>query len=676
VIISWKLFWAILGAVLAISLAGLAVLFDLSPLVVIPVTAGAVGTAVFSARVIVHRTEMFEDIRLSAQQSIVRWIGLATAVYAVWVVAFTLKPSFWFVLLVALTAISGLVYWVARMHEYLLTKIVKPSPKTDTKEGARKMRDLDDTEKMFRAALKRIQLGWLQVLGWEPVGGDKPFGVKFTVKKPAERKDPFTSEHADQIANSIGEVLREGGAGKVELATDWVAIEKVRAAGTYEVTVVTEDVMGRIYPYVDDPTPASIRQPALAGYRLDGTPYYLSLRQHGMVVGQSTFGKSAWLNALIAYILRCPDAVLWIAGVEKLYDLVAGWIEVYTNTGIRLPIDWIANGQEDVVKMLVGGMAGARWRQKQPMAQRRWPTVITILDEASFALENRRVTRPYQGIERTAADMVSVQSKGAASGDFFEILASQRDTIDNFGDQGGNVLANMGYVAGFRTRDQNGLGRLMNDYKLPMPRHKGELWLDAGEGELAAHLKGPYIQSIDPTKPRLHDGATVADIAWARRAIEHNMDAGTAAAVDEATGGAYSRRHTLMDDKLMQYLTQGVELKPQTSAAQQEGYDLVMREMAALGIASGSDGLGALPAGESPAAGTVATMVGRKPLRERTVEVVQEIGGRVTREQIVNALRESGDTPDDQVVTNALTKAVKDGLLERPERGVYIATGQ
>lgn len=668
--ISWKLFWSVLGAVLALSIAGLSALVGLPLLVVVPVCAVAVGVSVAAARVVVHRGEMFQDIALTAREQIVRWIGAAAGAYAVWVVAFVLKPSLWIVWLLVLAAVGALVYGIAHMHEYLLTKVVRPSPTQIEAARQENQREMDNAEKVFLKALKRVGLDWLTLLpGWKQIGGDKPFGVTFRVKRPAERETALTPEHADRIANALGEELG------AELETDWVGIEKVRAAGTYEVTVVTEDVMARIYPYVDDPTPTSIREPANVGYRLSTDPYMLSLRQHGMVVGQSTYGKSAWINTLIAHILRCPDAVLWIAGVEKLYDLVAGWIEVYQDTGIKLPIDWIANGQEDVVRMLIGGMSGARWRQRQPMNQRRWPTVITILDEASFALENRIEKQIYQGMPRTAADMVAVKAKGSASGDFFEIVASQRDTIDNFGDKGGDVLANMGYVAGFRTRDQNGLGRLMNNYKLTMPRHRGQLWLDAGEGELPVQLKGPYIQSVDPTKPKLHNGPTVADIAWARRSIEHDLDAGTAAAVDEATGGAYSRRHRYMDAELMQYLTQAVEIDPGQSGAQQDGYDLAKRELAALGIGTGSP---ASAAAAESSSGGVATLVGRKPLKERVVDIVQDIGGQVSREQIVNALSDGGEKPGDQVLTNALGKAVKDGLLARPDekRGVYTATGQ
>lgn len=661
--ISWKLFWAALGAVAALSIAGLSALCSLTLLVVVPVCAVAVGLSVAAAQIVVHRGEMFEGIKIAAREQIVRWIAAAAGAYAVWIVAFVLKPALWIVWLLVLAGIGALVYGVAHMHEYLLTKVVRPSPSRLATAKQEHQRDMDTTEKVFLRALKRVSLEWLTLLpGWKRIGGEKPFGVTFRVKRPAERDTALTPEHADRIANALGEELG------VELETDWVGIEKARAAGTYEVTVVTEDVMARIYPFVDDPTPTSIREPAVVGYRLSTDPYLLLLRQHGMVVGQSTYGKSAWINTLIAHILRCPDAVLWICGVEKLYDLVAGWIEVYQNTGIKLPIDWIANGQDDVLRMLVGGMSGARWRQRQPMNQRRWPTVITILDEASFALENRIVRHPYQGMDRTAADMVAVQAKGSASGDFFEVVASQRDTIDNFGDKGGDVLANMGYVAGFRTRDQNGLGRLMNNYKLTMPRHRGQLWLDAGEGELPVQLKGPYIQSVDPTKPRLHNGPTVADIAWSRRNIEHELDAGTAAAVDEATGGAYSARHRYMDDALMRYLTQTVAIEPGQSGAQQEGYDLAMRELAALGIGTGS----------STPAGGVATLVDRKPLRERVVDIVREVGGEVSREQIVNALTDSGEKPGDQVLQNALGKAVKDGLLARPdgERGVYTATAK
>jgi hypothetical protein len=185
--------------------------------------------------------------------------------------------------------------------------------------------------------------------------------------------------------------------------------------------------------------------------------------------------------------------------------------------------------------------------------RRNWPTIIVVLDEASFALKNNTRTVVYQGQKLTASDMVAMLLKGAASGDVHVILASQRSTNDNFGDAGGDVTTNIGWSAAFMSKDEAEVGRLMGDYSLPMPRHRGQFWLDDGMGELPQQSKAPYIQSVDPTKPQLSDGLTIADVSLSRASlprIGRALDAGSA----RAAGSDYGRRHTRMTQAMQNYL--------------------------------------------------------------------------------------------------------------------------
>lgn len=469
----------------------------------------------------------------------------------------------------------------------------------------------------------------------------------------------LSASDAEQIAIALSEVLGQ------ELMSDWVQITKEPAAGTYSVSVVREDVMARVRPYVDTPGWASITEPALVGYDLEGKPYYLPVKQHGQVIGMSTFGKSSLIHVLIAHVTRCADAILWVCGTQKLYDLVAGWIECYADTDLPLPIDWIAYGQEHTLAMLAALMRVARWRQSRPMSQRGgWPTIVMIMDEASFVLENRIMRVSFGGQMCTAAEMVANIARGAASGDAFEILASQRSTNDNFGDQGGTTTANLSYAAGFRSKDEAEIGRLMGDYQLKMPRHRGEYWLDAGNGDLPIRLKAPYIQTTDPTKPQLHSGLTIADVAWARRDYHTTLDAGSA----QIAGPVYARRHTRMDDGLLRYLTEAVDLAPDTSAAQPDFAALVAAQIAAAG-----GNASARPSQETAPDGAVATLVGRTSRTERVAEIIRDASGPMTPADVMAELKADGDdTVQEQVVLNILSKLVTTGRAMRPERGKYV----
>ncbi len=676
VIISWKAFWSALGAVISLAIAVPAAVFQVPPLVTIPLAIIAGVAFTLAANTVVHRAVMFAQLSEPHRVTIVRWIAAGTVAHAVWITAFTIRPELWLVWLAALVLLAALTYWIARAHEYLLTQLRPPAPSKDLMPAAARQQPKDRIEGVFAAAMERAGFGWVNVLNYAPIGEPRPFGVRFRVRTPsrmaltragekAKEGGRLTPSAAEPIAIALGEVLG------TELESDWVRIRKETTAGTYSIAVVTEDVMSRVYPYEDTPQWTVVTNPALIGYELDGRPYGLRIDQHGQAIGKSTGGKSSLIHVEFAHGTRCEDLVIFVGGVEKLYDLVAGWIEPYMNSDHPLPFEWIASGQQDVLDMLVAAMNIARWRQRQPMSRRgNWPKILVVLDEASFALRNRAVRADYQGMAVTAAQMVAMLTQGAASGDVHVLLASQRSTNDHFGDQGGDTSANIGYSAAFRSNDEAEIGRLTGNYKLPMPRHRGEYWLDAGTGDMPVNLKAPYIQSIDPTKPRLHDGPTVADIAWSRRHFVRRLDPGSA----RAAGPAYERRLTRMDPNMLRYLTQAVTLQAPTRI--QAGYDRATRELdALLGPSHGTNAAPpelAAPSATDTTTPGVTTLTSRRTRAERIVAIVRDAGGHITKADIVAALRNGGDdVQDDQVVTNALTKLVTGGELARSSRGLY-----
>jgi hypothetical protein len=405
------------------------------------------------------------------------------------------------------------------------------------------------------------------------------------------------------------------------------------------------------------------------GYQIDGKPYRMRLDQHGADVGQSRSGKSSLINVKFAHTTRCADAVQWVCGVEKLYDLVGPWIEPFLGTDEPLPFDWIAAGPQDTAEMLAAGMRIARWRQQQPTWKRQnWKKIIIQLDEASFALILRQYFAVYEGQKIDPGKLAEMVVKGAGSGGVHLHLASQRGTHGNWGDQGGDINANLAWQTVFRSKDPAEIGRATGDYKLPMPRHKGEYWLEPGTGDLPIKLKAPYIQETDPQRDKLHNGATVSDVAWSRRSFHVELDADS----QRAAGAVYGRRHRRAGNDLLAYLTAQRHVTPPTvQDAFGEAKDQVEAEVVAMMNAAD---WATSPAGlvTPEAGGGVATMTGRKTRTERIVEIVQASTTPMAKKDIMAALREQGDEAD-QAVTNALGKLVKDGVLARPERSEYIA---
>jgi len=340
-------------------------------------------------------------------------------------------------------------------------------------------------------------------------------------------------------------------------------------------------VMARTIPYVDCPEWAEVSEPRVYGYGLDGEPHRMRINTHSQAAGATGSGKTAFLHAELAEEARTRDCAVWVTGTWKLYDLVAGWVEPYTDTNLPLPIDWVASGQRDTVDTLVAALRIARWRQCQPMAERDgFTTIIVHLDEASYPLRNRVVRGEYQGVEHTASQLAAKIAQGAGSARVWIKFASQRGVSDHLGDQGADTRANAGYTAIFKTRDPDDVGRLTGDHKLLAPRHSGEYLLSADAAPV--RLKVPYLQSVDPNQPRLHEGLTVSDVAWSRRHFTEPLDAGSAA----AAGPEYARRHTRMDAAMRAYLTGDEAEAVEPSSAHRAGYDETMAALRGLGLAA------------------------------------------------------------------------------------------
>lgn len=719
-VVSWKTFWVSLGAALSSAVAGALVLYRVPLTLVVPGLVGLVAVCIGLATRVVHGSHMFRQLALHTRSQMLRSLSVAFVAHAFWIVVFVLRPQHWLLWAVVLLALALAEYGLAHGHEYLLTKVTarpkaaRPAPEEPHAENFQGYTPADEfaasgsnkSLTVFKAGLTQAGYGWLRVSSqWSPV---RDFGIQFHVKVPSARAlktsrsnkeataSTFGIESAEEIAKGLGEVLNRG------LKTEWIGITQQEFAGTYGVLVTTQDTMTRLYPFEDTPEWTSIEELALAGYGRDAEPYYLSLKQHGQDIGATESGKTSLIHNKIAHVTRCADAVQWVCGVEKLYDLVAGWIEPYRGHDLPLPIDWIAYGQADVLEMLVAALNIARYRQRVPLALRRnWPKIVITLDEASFALRNRSMVAEYQGNKYTAAQLVAMLTQGAASAGVYVHLATQRSTNSQFGDEGGDTTAQMGYTAAFRSRDQGEVGRLVGDYNLPMPRHQGAYWLDPGSGALPVLLKAPYIQQVGADRKILHDGLTIVDVAWNRRHFHTSLDEGSAT----HAGEYYLARHTRMTPELEQYLT-GMSLLPDEVDATDAAPTFVsasapassgppeMSDAARVGYEAALATVASLRAGVQDAVPATATrLVDAPSVPHPTITVVRTLPRGSRQDRILALMAERGDMRTSEIVealreqegedevrnptsiSNLLSAMVDAGVLHRLGKGHYTRPG-
>ncbi len=519
---------------------------------VVAATAGVTVVAV--AHHVVRRAAVVSRLTYAQRAAVTRWVSAAVALHIAWtlVVMITRSSALDGWLLVGLLALAALEHQVARGLSYLWARppvtranpavtgddaVVAPTP-ASFDPGKLK---LDEARVKFTAALRRARLGWLRVTDVTAIQGGWRFEVLTTSATESKgRARTFGPGHGPALALALREVLG------IRFRTSWVQVTSAGYAGEYHVSVVTEDRQAVVIPYVETfpVTPLSITDPCPIGYQLDGTLVSERLDQHGQTIGKSRWGKSSLAHRKAAHVTRCVDAEWWVAGTEKLYDLVGGWLAPYEHLDVKSPIDYVAYGLDDLLELLVGAMRLARHRQRVPLSQRHpWHKVIITIDEASFALENTSAKVLYDGQRRTAADLVAMLNKGGGSGEVYVHTYNQRGTNDQLGDQGGTIKANSGFVEVFNSQDPDEYGRAFRTWKLDPPRHKGVFWVNVGgdgDGEVV-QVKGEYLQEVDPARAHLHDGLTVSDVAWNRRDLirDEPFDAAERAAL----GDAYARRH-------------------------------------------------------------------------------------------------------------------------------------
>jgi hypothetical protein len=706
--IQWKTFWAVVAPF--ISAVWVAVwLVTGSPVWIAGLaTALLAAAAAFGARLLVRISPMFARLSSASKARVVGWLVAAVTVYAGWSTLAVTVPDLWPVWALILPALGGSTWVLARTHEYLLRYAppAAPSPAAAALTAgahaplALTAGDLNgprDGEPhlawLLRLAVHKAGLEWLRISNPQMVGpADRPFGARVEAWAPIELRrivngkvktetaPQLDDHHARRIALALRDITRR------DIAPDWVSIsEDPGRVGVYTIQANTEDVMKRIRPYrerVDELVDAAGRpiwrrlaEPSYALWGMDGMPIGVDVARHAWILGASTGGKSAYIHREWADVTRCEDALIWVAGTRKLYDLVGQWLEPYLGTDVRPPLDWVRADAEGVLQMLIAVMEVARWRQDQPFSARHnFKKIMVYIDEASFALNTKNKVR-YDGAEVTAGDMYAECTKAVASANIFLVAATQRGVHHQFGDAGGDASANIGREIVLMSGDEQEAGRVTGNYKLPPLRHRGECYARLGDGD-PVRAKIEYVQTCDPSKPVLHDGPKVDEISWNRRYHQRELDAGSA----QAAGPVYAGRHQYVTDDYLADLrnARARGKKTQTAAPERDGEQAMASAVASifrkLGGKPAVVPAAPAPAAEVPAAEPVepTPLAGYRTRADRVEAAVRHIWRTTSTpagpRDILAALQDAGDTTvTPQLVANALTQLGQQGRVVRPQ---------
>lgn len=239
-----------------------------------------------------------------------------------------------------------------------------------------------------------------------------------------------------------------------------VLIEQGGAAGLAAIRVLERDVLAETINAPLPTGPASIRDTLRIGRFITGDPVDICLYStHAAFTGRTRSGKSSLINQVIAFLSRCRDAVIWVAGKEKVTDLTDLWMTEFLATG-RCVFDWVASDQAGTLKVLATAYQAARRRYAKPKADRprgypcaAWPAIVVVLDEASFTLNDSEEVLCADGKRRNASELVAAILRIGLGVEVYVVLATQRGVQGEFGSEGGVIKNNVGLSIVFQCKD-------------------------------------------------------------------------------------------------------------------------------------------------------------------------------------------------------------------------------
>jgi hypothetical protein len=704
----WKVFWSVVAPVFVAVWVAVWLVTGAQSWLVMLVTALLAAAIAWAARYLVRISPMFARLTPESKGRVVGWLLTAVAVYGAWSAAAVLMPHLWPVWALVLVGLGGGTYSLARVHEYLLRyappqsrRQVEPvAALTSAAQShlAQVQADLAgprDGEPhlawLLRLAIRRTGLDWLRISNPQLVGpSGQPFGVTVEAWSPMELRKVVKGK----VQSTEVPVLGDADARRIALSLrditgrdfspKWVEItEQPDRVGIYKIQANNEDVMRHIRPYRERPedvythTPdglyvpkwRSVRDPSHQLWGMDGMPIGVDVARHAWIVGGTTGGKSSYIHREWADVTLCEDALIWVCGVRKLYDLVGPWLEPYKGTGVRPPLDWVRADAEGVLAMLIAAMDVARWRQDQPYyARDGFKTILLYIDEASFAL-NTKARAWYDGQEVSAGDMYAECTQATASAGIHLVAATQRGVHHQFGDKGGDASSNIGREITFPSGDEQEIGRVTGNFKSKPLRHRGECYARLGDMP-PVRAKGEYLQTPDPSKPLLHDGPKVDEVAWNRRYHQKELDAGST----EAAGTEYTTRHQYVTEEYLAAL-RGVRRRPAstrttipvTGLAADTGDPERDKEAS---MRSAIDSVFARIDGDQGSA-VVTPLSAYRTRADRVEAVIRDTWtttqAAATPTQILAALHDGGDTTaSSQLVANALRQLVEQRRAVRP----------
>lgn len=434
----------------------------------------------------------------------------------------------------------------------------------------------------------------------------------------------------------------------VKMDTSWVQIDQAKGAGRVRVTVTTQDVLALPHPYVlvNEPLPPGSRIDI--GPQVHGEPITINPRGHGAIIGNTGSGKTMFSAAFMAELTRLPGRKS-IIGTEKVYDWAGQLLDPLMDTDLPLPVEAF-EGIDDSLMLFTEAMNEARWRQNLRHNDRHglqpwW----VFIEEAPAFLPRRDKLVKYDDKEWVPSDLLANNMRLCRSAWVFFVLMAQEWDNAMFGDHAASIKANMNYVVIMRSMDGGERSRAFGQGAAALPDlyNAGEFYVRADFAPTRG--KGRYIQEEDVRLERLHDGATMTDVAIARAQLVSQLPEGRWA---PPSAWYTERRPTHMTLEYHNYL-RGLDRTASNNAISaaptaDDEFDAALRRRGLQALAE--------PAAQ-PQLHVVDSAPSKPPMLEFIVDALKGSGDGLTTDELVAAATAAGyEKTSKSSIENALSR--------------------
>jgi hypothetical protein len=225
-------------------------------------------------------------------------------------------------------------------------------------------------------------------------------------------------------------------------------------AHLFRLHVFTSNEFAQSLPYPMDRPVGTIVEPRIIGRYKDMSPLGVCLcGNHGVMCAGTGGGKTVCANCLIAGVLECGDAEVWMGGTSKLTPLAYPWLLPWLLGRTTRPVIQYVSGEDprSVTEMLAELYREAKrrnsklGRRSKHAPSKDEPALVCFIEEASDLLMNHSEVRvpTFDGHSWNASQILNAIAQIARAASISIFLLTQFGIMDALGTHGSLMRRNL-----------------------------------------------------------------------------------------------------------------------------------------------------------------------------------------------------------------------------------------